>query len=81
MRTIYETLDTVNENGKYYNIYHVPENLPISAPFTWLSPPTKLINPKFDWKQGVWVDDEIEILKSRVNELEAKLNELELLSK
>lgn len=81
MRTVYETLEVANKDGKYYNIYHVPENLPIAAPFTWLSPSTNLINPKFDWKQGVWVDDEIEILKSRVNELETKINELEMLSK
>lgn len=81
MRTIYETLEVANKDGKYYNIYNVPENLPIAAPFTWLSPSTNLINPKFDWKQGVWVDDEIEILKSRVNELETKIKELEMLSK
>lgn len=77
MRTIYETLEFKNANGKYFNEYEVPDNLPVTAPFTWLSPTEGLLNPKFDWNKGEWVDDELESLKQRVKELETKLSQLE----
>lgn len=55
MRTIYETLEFKNANGKYFNEYEVPDNLPVTAPFTWLSPTEGLLNPKFDWNKGEYI--------------------------
>lgn len=49
MIEIYETLDNLNEEGKYYNVYSVPSSLPVSSPFTRLKPDPTLINPRFDW--------------------------------
>lgn len=81
MIEIYETLDTVNEEGKYYNVYTVPASLPVSSPFTRLKPDATLINPRFDWLKGEWVSDEVSVLNKRITDLEKRLNELEELSK
>lgn len=81
MIEIYETLDTVNEDGKYYNVYTVPASLPVSSPFTRLTPDAKLINPRFDWLKGEWVSDEVSVLNERITDLEKRLKELEELSK
>lgn len=81
MIEIYETLDTVNEEGKYYNVYIVPESLPVSSPFTRLKPASSLINPRFDWLKGEWVSDEVSVLNKRITDLEKRINELEELSK
>lgn len=81
MIEIYETLDNMNEEGKYYNVYTVPAGLPISSPFTRLKPDSTLINPRFDWLKGEWVSDEVSVLNERITDLEKRLKELEELSK
>lgn len=81
MIEIYETLEHLNNEGNYYNVYTVPDSLPISAPFTRFKPDESLVRPRFDWSKGVWVSDEVSVLTQRITDLEKRLNELEELSK
>lgn len=84
MYTVYKILSIKNEKGNWYEVYEIPNGIPVPPDCVVTPIPESLKNPKYDFVKDEWVEDTealIESLKKENKELKQKveLNELALM--
>jgi hypothetical protein len=77
MITVYLPLDQKGEDGKFYKEFEVPEGVPMGDNIVYVGPAEDLLFPRYDYTQGIWVEDKdsiISALKTENAELTSRVD-------
>lgn len=62
MRKVYVPLTEPNEQGKMYNEFEIPENMPLAPDWVTIEPPQEYSYPHFDFSQMKWLEDKDRVI-------------------
>lgn len=58
---IYQVFGQKNKDGKWFETFEVPDNLPLPDGYTTVSPPDNLRYPRWEYGTG-WVEDKDQLI-------------------
>ena len=80
MITVYLPQEMKDEKtGLFYKVWEVPEGLPLGEGIVYVAPSKELLFPRWDSKQGIWVEDKDSIIvymKKQIDELTVAVEEI-----
>lgn len=80
MITVYLPQEMKDEKtGLFYKVWEVPEGLPLGEGIVYVAPSEELLFPRWDSKQGIWVEDKDSIIvymKKQIDELTVAVEEI-----
>lgn len=72
---IYQILSTKNADGKWYETFEVPDNMPPLDGYTTVAPPESMRFPRFVYGTG-WVEDKDQLIEALSADLEVANNSI-----